>query len=181
MMSYTRDLQLSEYDAALLTEERNFSDYFEILVEDHPGIRPKSFANWLSGPVKGWLNEEGKEMEDFPLSTDQLASLVALVEKGRCSFTAASGKLFQEYLKQPGIAPGQLAAVLNLLQVSDSSSIEPVIDEVLLKMAGKVEEYKKGKKGLLALFVGEVMKRTRGQADPKLTNELIIKKINSSI
>ena len=180
MASYIKELQLSEYDAALLTDERNLSDYFETLVEDHPGLRPKSFANWLSGPVKGWLNEQGKEIDDFPLTTDQLASLVGLVEKGRCSFTAASGKLFQEYLKQPDTSAEKLAAQLNLLQVSDSSSMEPVIEEVLKKMAGKVEEYKKGKKGLLALFVGEVMKQTKGQADPKLTNELIIKKINSS-
>ncbi len=180
MVSYIKELQLSEYDAALLTDERYLSDYFDELVEDHPGIKPKSFANWLSGPVKGWLNEEGKEMEDFPLSASQLASLISLVEKGRCSFTAASGKLFQEYLKQPDSSVEELANQLNLLQVSDISSIEPVIEEVLMKMAGKVEEYKKGKKGLLALFVGEVMKQTRGQADPKLTNELIIKKINSS-
>ncbi|MBL0233585.1 MAG: Asp-tRNA(Asn)/Glu-tRNA(Gln) amidotransferase subunit GatB [Chitinophagaceae bacterium] len=177
---YMRELQLSAYDAALLTDEKSFSDYFEALVQDHPGIKPKRFANWLSGPVKEWLNEQGKEIEEFPLSTDQLASLVALVEKGRCSFSAASGKLFQECLKQPEQDIEQLAEKLNLLQVSDTASIEPVIEEVLQKMADKVEEYRNGKKGLLALFVGEVMKRSKGKADPKLTNELLIRKLNSS-
>lgn len=181
VIQYTRELKLSEYDAAFLSEEKDLSDYFDILVEEHPGVKPKSFANWLSGPVKEWMNENGKLIGEFPLSADQLASLVVLVEKGRCSFSAASGKLFQEFLKYPQKNVEALANEFNLLQVSDNESIEPVIDAVLAKMAAKVEEYRKGKKGLLALFVGEVMKQTKGKADPKLTNELISKKLNSSL
>jgi aspartyl-tRNA(Asn)/glutamyl-tRNA(Gln) amidotransferase subunit B len=73
--------------------------------------------------------------------------------------------------------PLQIAADNDLLQESNASALEPVIEEVLRNFAGKVEEYRKGKKGLLSLFVGEVMKRTKGRADPKLTNELLIKKI----
>jgi aspartyl-tRNA(Asn)/glutamyl-tRNA(Gln) amidotransferase subunit B len=180
MALYMGTLQLTAYDAALLTEEKNMADYFDQLLLTDNSIRPKSAANWISGPVKNWMNEERKDIGSFPLSPAQLASVISLVEKGQCSFTAASGKLFSEYLKDPTVNVAELASRLNLVQVSDSSSIEPVIDAVLGKMSAKVEEYKKGKKGLLALFVGEVMKQTKGKADPKLTNDLIIKKLNSS-
>jgi aspartyl-tRNA(Asn)/glutamyl-tRNA(Gln) amidotransferase subunit B len=176
-MVYASELQLSEYDASLLVDERSFSDYFEELLKASSGIRPKALANWMLGPVKNWLNESGKEISEFPLSPGTLSSLVHLIESGECSFTVGSGKLFAEMIRKPGADPKELAIKMNLLQESDSSSMELVIDKVLKKLGPKVEEYKKGKKGLLALFVGEVMKETKGKADPKLANELLLKKL----
>lgn len=172
---YITSLKLSEYDAAVLTEEKSISDYFE-QVTGHIN-NYKAAANWMLGPVKSWLKENGKEIEEFPISPAQLADLIGLVDAGKVSFSAASSKLFTQMIQTPGKDPAQIAIEENLIQQSDVTAIEPVIDKVLEKFADKVLEYKKGKKGLLALFVGEVMKQSKGKADPKLTNELLLEKL----
>ena len=82
-------------------------------------------------------------------------------------------------MKNPSKDPEQIAIEQNLIQQSDANSLEPIIDEVLEKHAEKVKEYKKGKKGLLSLFVGEVMKRSKGKADPRITNEILLEKLKS--
>jgi aspartyl-tRNA(Asn)/glutamyl-tRNA(Gln) amidotransferase subunit B len=183
---YTAELKLSEYDAAVLTEEKVFSDYFEKVISFLPstrsgegsGVRYKAAANWMLGPVKSWLNENGKLIEEFPVNPQQLAEVINLVDSGKVSFSAASTKLFTQLVKNPDKKPEQIAAEENLIQQSDVSAIGPIIDKVLEKFADKVTEYKKGKKGLLALFVGEVMKQSKGKADPKITNELLLEKLN---
>ncbi len=174
---YTAELHLSEYDATLLAEEKNFSDYFEKIILHTKNY--KAAANWMLGPVKSWLNEKEKDINEFPLSPEQLASVIQLVDSGKISFSAASSKLFSCLLQNPGKDPEEIAIEQNLLQQSDVSDIGPIIDSVLEKFAGKVIEYKKGKKGLLALFVGEVMKQSQGKADPKITNELLLEKLKS--
>jgi len=177
---YTTQFELSEYDAAVLTEEKLFSDYFEKLINtNETKIKPKSAANWMLGPVKSWLNENNKDIEEFPIKAWKLAGLINLVESNKLSFSAASSKVFIELLKNPGKDPEQIAIEENLVQDSDAANIEPVIEQVLLKYADKVMEYKKGKKGLLSLFIGEVMKQSKGKADPKLTNQLLIEKLKS--
>lgn len=178
---YTGALQLSVYDATALTEEKNFSDYFEQLVEAFPAnaSKAKAAANWMLGPVRSWLNEHDKEMEDFPVGPEQLCMLIGLVENGQLSFSAASAKIFPQMLEQPYKNPQQIASEQNLIQQSDASVLEPIIDEVLHKYADKIGEYKKGKKGLLSLFVGEVMKRSGGKADPSLTQSLLLEKLKS--
>lgn len=184
---YTGQFHLPEYDAQVLTEEKAMSDYFEKIIDsfssapDGKGweMQPKAAANWLLGPVKSWLNENGKEINDFPLQPGTIAALIQLIEAGKLSFSAASTKLFAHLIKDPGKDPQQAATELQLIQQSDSSFLDPVIDKVLEKYADKVTEYKKGKKGLLSLFVGEVMKQSKGKADPKMTNELLLKKLSA--
>jgi aspartyl-tRNA(Asn)/glutamyl-tRNA(Gln) amidotransferase subunit B len=178
IQKYISQYALSEYDARVLTEEKAFADYFEQLLAQKT-IKPKSAANWLSGPVKSWLNENNREIHDFPLPAAQMIRLIELVDAGKLSFSIASSRLFSILLQHPEKDPEQIAAEQNLIQQSDSSQLEPVIDEVLEKHAAKVAEYKKGKKGLLSLFVGEVMKQSKGQADPKITNEILLKKLNT--
>jgi aspartyl-tRNA(Asn)/glutamyl-tRNA(Gln) amidotransferase subunit B len=102
-----------------------------------------------------------------------------MTEEGKLSFSTASSRLFPLILKEPESDPEKLAILNNLLQQSDVLAIGLIIDKVLEKFADKAEAYKKGKKGLLALFVGEVMKETKGKADPKLTNELLLEKLKS--
>jgi len=197
---YTSEFQLSEYDATVLTEERSFADYFERVVSflhsplppspprgEGQGMRAgvrtgmmyKSAANWMLGPVKSWLNENNKETSEFPISPSQLALVINLVDSGKISFTAASTKLFNLLLENPDKNPEGIAKEQNLIQQSDLSDIGPIVDGVLEKFAAKVLEYKKGKTGLLALFVGEVMKQSKGKADPKITNELLLEKLKS--
>lgn len=174
---YTTRLQLSEYDATVLTEEKSFSDYFENLIRHTANY--KSAANWMLGPVKSWLNENNRQPEEFPLSAQQLGSLIELVDTGKVSFSVGSGKIFPQLLANPLLSSAQIAIEQNLIQESDVSAIGPVIDIVLAKFADKVVEYKKGKKGLLALFVGEVIKQSKGKADPKKTSELLLEKLKA--
>ncbi len=184
---YISEFQLSEYDATVLTDEKAFADYFENIISALPspprgegqGLRYKAAANWMLGPVKTWLNENGKEIFEFPLKPEQLSSIIKLVDAGKISFSMASTKLFSELLQNPDRDPEEFATEHNLLQQSDLSAIGQIIDNVLMKFADKVLEYKKGKKGLLALFVGEVMKQSKGKADPKITNELLLEKLKS--
>ncbi|MBK5269722.1 MAG: Asp-tRNA(Asn)/Glu-tRNA(Gln) amidotransferase subunit GatB [Bacteroidia bacterium] len=185
---YISEYQLSEYDATVLTEEKDFSNYFENVIESFKsstgngqlaGMNKKAAANWMLGPIKSWMNENNKEISEFPVEPIKIASLIDLVEKGKLSFSVASSKIFHSLLQDPEKDPEQIAIELNLFQQSDVSSLEPVINKVLEKYADKVVEYKKGKKGLLSLFVGEVMKQSKGKADPKITNELLLEKLKS--
>ncbi len=175
--TYTDKLGLPAYDAEVLTEERSFSDYFNQALEHSDNY--KGISNWMLGPVKTWLNENSKEISDFPISPSQLGRVVAMVDQGRLSFTTAAGKLFSLMLADPAEDPALIAEKHDLLQQSEVSDLEPIIDQVLIKFAAKVAEYKKGKKGLISLFVGEVMKLSKGKADPGITNELLLKKINN--
>ena len=172
---YTSALKLSDYDAGVLTEEKIFSNYFEKIIQHTTNY--KAAANWMIGPVKSWMNENGKEMDEFPVAAEQLAAVITLVDTGKVSFSAAPTKLLSKLVETPAKDPGQIADEENLVQQSDLSAIEPIIDKVLEKFADKVVEYKKGKKGLLSLFVGEVMKQSKGNADPKMTNQLLLEKL----
>jgi aspartyl-tRNA(Asn)/glutamyl-tRNA(Gln) amidotransferase subunit B len=174
---YTSAYQLSDYDAQVLTEDKAYSDYFESITRSTSNY--KAAANWMLGPVRSWLNENNKEINEFPVSSDKIAALIKLIDDGKLNFSVASAKIFPELLKAPGKEPEQIAISQNLLQQSDTASIEPIVEKVLEKFADKVTEYKKGKKGLLALFVGEVMKQSKGKADPKVTNELLLEKLKS--
>jgi aspartyl-tRNA(Asn)/glutamyl-tRNA(Gln) amidotransferase subunit B len=172
---YTNEWHLPEYDALVLTEERETADYFETIVQHNSNY--KAAANWMLGPVKSWLNEHGKSIVDFPLLPEKIAAVIQLVDTGKLSFSIASTRFFNYLLVHPDAIPAKAAEEQNLIQQSDSAAIEPIVDEVLLKFADKVQEYKKGKKGVLSLFVGEVMKRSKGKADPKVTNQLIVEKL----
>lgn len=182
---YISEWQLPEYDAQVLTEDKEIADYFESIIAslahspsgDGLGTRPKAAANWMLGPVKSWLNERNKEMRDFPLTPAKIAELVLLVEGNKISFSAASSRLFSYLLQHPSKGAEEAATEQNLIQQSDESELGPLIDEILAKYAEKVTEYKKGKKGVLSLFVGEVMKRSKGKADPKVTNAILLEKL----
>jgi aspartyl-tRNA(Asn)/glutamyl-tRNA(Gln) amidotransferase subunit B len=172
IQNYKSRYQLSDQDAEVLTSEKEFADYFESLVSSGD-IKPKSAANWMLGPVRSWMNEHGS----LSLKGDRLKELIRLVDDGKLNFSVASNKIFPELMKDPGQSAEQIAKDKNLFQDSDISSIDTIIENVLAEWPDKVKEYKRGKKGLLALFVGEVMKRSKGKADPKLTNQLLLEKL----
>jgi aspartyl-tRNA(Asn)/glutamyl-tRNA(Gln) amidotransferase subunit B len=106
-----------------------------------------------------------------------LAQLIRLVEEGRLSFSIAAERIYPVLLREPGREPLDIAVSLNVLQSSDTSEINRWIEQALEGMPDKVVEYKKGKKGLIGLFVGEVKKLSKGKADPKLTNQLLLQKL----
>ncbi|WP_276480516.1 Asp-tRNA(Asn)/Glu-tRNA(Gln) amidotransferase subunit GatB [Paraflavitalea pollutisoli] len=174
---YTTELNLPEYDARVLCDERETSDFFEAVIQHTANY--KAVANWMLGPIKSWQNENNASIELFPIAPATLAALIALVDSNQLNFSIASTRVLPALLKEPGKAPLELAKALNLLQDSNESNVAAWIEEVLNKMPEKVAEYQKGKKGLMGLFVGEVKKISKGKADPKLTNDILLKKLQS--
>lgn len=175
---YIQKYQLPAYDARLLSDEKETVQYFESVLAHTSDY--KSVANWLLGPLKAWMNEHNSGYDNFPLKAWQLASLVNLVASGQISFSSASSRLLPRLLELPDSDPATLAASLNLLQNAGAGEIEEWVTEVLGKMPDKVAEYKKGKKGLIGLFMGEVKKISKGKADPKMTTTLLEQKLHES-
>jgi aspartyl-tRNA(Asn)/glutamyl-tRNA(Gln) amidotransferase subunit B len=175
MEKYVNDYSIPLYDATVITETKELAAYFEKVCETTENF--KSVSNWIMGPFKSSLNELNLTADEFPVKPKMLGTLINLVDSGKVSYTVASQRLFPELLKNPNKSPMELAQQLNLLQDSDQDSIMPIVEEVLKEFPLKVEEYKKGKKGIVSMFMGEVMKRSKGKADPKMASELINKKL----
>jgi aspartyl-tRNA(Asn)/glutamyl-tRNA(Gln) amidotransferase subunit B len=167
---------LSEYDASILTEDKYVSDYFAQIIANTSDY--KAAANWIIGPIKSYVNEHAIAFESFPLKADKIAELIVLIEKGITNFSVASNKLLPALLANMDKSAMQLAEELNLVQSSNSDEIEKYIDLVLQEYPEKVLEYKSGKKGLMGLFVGEVMKKSGGKSDPKITTKLLNEKLS---
>ncbi|MBL7769294.1 MAG: Asp-tRNA(Asn)/Glu-tRNA(Gln) amidotransferase subunit GatB [Flavipsychrobacter sp.] len=176
LQRYLKDYQLPVYDARLLSDEKELVQYFDETIQFTKQY--KAVANWLLGPIKAWLNENNQQLDQFKLIPEQLAKLVELVQSGKISFSSASSRLFPRLLDQPDTDPATLAASLQLLQDAGEDQIEQWVTEVLSKMPDKVAEYKKGKRGLIGLFMGEVKKVSKGKADPKTTTAVLEQKLN---
>jgi aspartyl-tRNA(Asn)/glutamyl-tRNA(Gln) amidotransferase subunit B len=168
---------IPEYDAQVLTDSRDMAEYFQAICVHTSNY--KAASNWLMGPVKSALNNAGQSIQDFALVPRQLAEVIRLIDEGLISFSIASQKLFPALLEKPDAGVETLASELNLIQKSDSGFIVPVVHEVLAKYPDQVKLYKKGKKGLLGMFMGEVMKRTQGKADPKVASQLLRETLES--
>lgn len=176
---FVNDFGLSEYDARLLTQERETAEFFEKTAKvcASQGVSGKSFANLFINKISPWLAETGSSIEDFPVSAEQLVAYLQLIEDGKVSASMANQRLFPELMKSPSTQPLELAQSLNLLQSADSDFLEKIVDEVLAANPDKVAEYRKGKKGLIGFFMGEVMRKSQGKAEPKATNELVARKL----
>jgi aspartyl-tRNA(Asn)/glutamyl-tRNA(Gln) amidotransferase subunit B len=175
MLHYKNELGLPEYDAKLLSEDKATSDYFDVLIKQTTNY--KAASNWMNGPIKSWLNENNQDIETLTLHPEKIAELIALVDAGQVNFGVASAKIFPAMMLTSNTNALALATELNLLQVSDDGAIEEWVNQVLASMPDKVAEYKKGKKGLIGLFMGEVKKLSKGKADPKMTTKLLEEKL----
>ncbi len=173
---FTTEYGLSEYDASVLIDDKLSAFYFENVCKLSDNY--KAVSNWITVAIRGYLNENAMSIDEFKLTPAQIAEIIDLIDKGAINHTIASQTLFPALLESPEMSPSSLVAELNLSINSDTSFIEEIIDEVLNLYPEKVEEYKSGKKGLLGMFVGEVMKRSKGKADPKMTNQLISLKLD---
>jgi len=130
----------------------------------------------LMGPVKSLVKESGISLEDTKLPAAALAELIEMVENGDVSYSVASQQVLAEVISS-GRRPSDIVREKNLGQESDSHILLPVVQEVLAQNAEKVKLYRSGKKGLLGMFMGEVMKKTHGKADPKLASQLLIESL----
>jgi aspartyl-tRNA(Asn)/glutamyl-tRNA(Gln) amidotransferase subunit B len=170
---------LPEYDAEVLTETKELAAYFEELCSFNQ--LKKENSNWLMVPVKSYLNDHGIAIQDFSLPSKKLAELIRLVNENHFSYTVAAQELFPRLVMLPKSDILHLAKELNLLQNSDAEFIGGIIDNVIKEFPLKVEEYQNGKKGIISMFMGEVMKRSKGKANPKTANDLMLKKLSELV
>ncbi len=175
-IKYVKEFHLPEYDAHVLTDTKEVASFFEEVCK--LTTHYKAASNWIMGPVKSYLNEYSLSVAEFPISIKILAELIELVEANKISFSNASHRVFPELIKQPNQFALEVAQRLEVIQDNNQDAIMPIIEEVLNAFPQKVKEYKSGKKGIATMFMGEVMKRSKGNADPKMTIELITKKLN---
>ena len=176
MHKYVEQLKLSVYDAEILTSEKSVCNYFEELITYTSNY--KAAANWISGPVKTWANENALEINEIPVSPAKIAEIIALTDAGKINFTIASQQLFPKLLESPAKDAVALATELNLIVESDSDLIEQLAMDALAKYPDKVLEYKNGKTGIIGLFMGEIMKMSKGKADPKMATKILEEKLN---
>jgi aspartyl-tRNA(Asn)/glutamyl-tRNA(Gln) amidotransferase subunit B len=170
-------LGLSEYDATQLSEDKATAAYFESARK--LTTKYKAIANWMLGPLRQIVNERNSSFSELEITPAKLAGLIELVEEGKVNFSVASTKILSALTQDSSKEPLQLATELNLLQVSESGDLEAWADEVLTKMPDKVAEYKKGKKGLIGLFMGEMKKLSKGKADPKIATRILEEKLKN--
>jgi aspartyl-tRNA(Asn)/glutamyl-tRNA(Gln) amidotransferase subunit B len=163
------------YDAGILTSDCDLADYFEKCLEGFN--QPKSVANWIMGSLLGLLNAEGKSIDQSPVSAPDLAGLLKLIDDGTISGKIA--KMVFGEMALSGKPPRQIVEEKGLVQISDSSTIEAIIAKVLSGSPAEVKAYRNGKTKLMGFFVGQVMKETRGKANPRMVNAILKKKLET--
>jgi aspartyl-tRNA(Asn)/glutamyl-tRNA(Gln) amidotransferase subunit B len=166
---------LSDYDIEQLCEHKEEADFYTAFTKHTPLY--KAAANWMIGPIREYINETKGSYSNLMPHIPNLAALLQLVESNQLSFSVASSKVFKGII-ETSLPPLQYAQDHNLLQTNSADEINSWIDEVLAEQIEKVAEYKKGKKGLIGLFVGEVKKKSKGKADPKIATQLLEQKLS---
>lgn len=168
---YTQDLKLSDYDAGILTDSKSIALFFEEVISNTKNY--KSAANWVMGEVKSYLNQNGLEIEDLPVSAKQIAGIINMIEGGKVSNSAAAQKLFPALIENPTADIDELAVSLNIIQESNADSLKEVILGVFGQHPDEVSRFKAGENQLTGFFMGQIMKASGGKADPKTTNALL--------
>jgi aspartyl-tRNA(Asn)/glutamyl-tRNA(Gln) amidotransferase subunit B len=168
---YTEQLGLSAYDANLITDSKPIALYFEDIIKHTSNY--KTAANILMGDIKSYLNQNGLEIEDFPIEASKIASLIQLIDDGKISFSIASQKIFPVMLENTNVLPLEIAEKMNLIQDSNEDSLKAYILEVIEQNPAEVDRYKAGEKQLVGFLMGQLMKVSKGKADPKQANQLL--------
>jgi aspartyl-tRNA(Asn)/glutamyl-tRNA(Gln) amidotransferase subunit B len=170
---FVEDYGLPAYDADLLTTDRELADYFETCLDTFNS--PKPVSNWIMGPLLGVLNTAGTSIDASPVSPENLGRLLQLIEEGVISGKIAK-TVFDE-MAVSGHAPDRIVKERGLVQVSDASQIETAVEKVMAANADEVQAYRSGKTKLLGFFVGQVMRETKGKANPQVVNEVLTVKL----
>lgn len=172
---YMKEFGLSSEDAVFMTNDKATADYFEAAVD--AGADPKACVNWLMGEFASQLSTEGIEIAKAPVSAENLAGLLKLISKGTISGKIAK-KVFATMWKEGG-NPEEIVKAQGLVQISDTAELSKLVDEVVGKNPKAVEDFKAGKKKAVGALVGQIMKATKGKANPRVINELLNKKLQS--
>lgn len=172
---YMKEFGLSSEDAVFMTNDKATADYFEAAVD--AGADPKACVNWLMGEFASQLSTDGIEIAKAPVSAENLAALLKLISKGTISGKIAK-KVFATMWKEGG-NPEEIVKAQGLVQISDTAELSKLVDEVIGKNPKAVEDFKAGKKKAVGALVGQIMKATKGKANPRVINELLNKKLQS--
>ena len=171
---YMEEFGLSAYDAGILTAARSMAEYFEACLAD--GADAKGAANWIMGDLAKNLNAEGKTIEESPVEAQRLAQMLKLIEKGTISSKIAK-KVFAEMWTSSD-APEKIVEDKGLVQITDTKAIEAIVDAVIAANPKPVADYKSGNKKAVGALVGQVMKQSKGKANPQLVNQLLAEKLS---
>ena len=171
---YMEEFGLSAYDAGILTASRSMAEYFEACLAD--GADAKGAANWIMGDLAKNLNAEGKTIEESPVEAQRLAQMLKLIEKGTISSKIAK-KVFAEMWTSSD-APEKIVEDKGLVQITDTKAIEAIVDAVIAANPKPVADYKSGNKKAVGALVGQVMKQSKGKANPQLVNQLLAEKLS---
>jgi aspartyl-tRNA(Asn)/glutamyl-tRNA(Gln) amidotransferase subunit B len=171
---YMSEFGLPEYDAGVITMSKDISDFFDAAVQT--GADAKSVANWLMGDLIGYLNANEKEMKDIQMTPESLGQMIKLIEKGTISNSIAK-KVFKEMVES-GKDPEKIVEEKGLVQISDEGAIKQMVDEVIAKNPQAVEDFKAGKEKAIGALVGQVMKASKGKANPGVVNQLLRDALN---
>jgi aspartyl-tRNA(Asn)/glutamyl-tRNA(Gln) amidotransferase subunit B len=171
-------LGLSEYDAILLSSEKEIAAYFDELIIFNNHF--KASANWVVGPLRTHLHETGTHAKDFKVQPKVLSELIELIDAGKLNYSVAANQVFPELIKNPLISAEDAANALQVLIDTDADDLNLLIEEVLNNYPDKVKEYQNGKKGVLGLFMGDLMKKTKGKINPQIASKLVIEKLENS-
>jgi aspartyl-tRNA(Asn)/glutamyl-tRNA(Gln) amidotransferase subunit B len=173
---FTKEFNLSDYDANILTDEKEIALYFNNLCSITNNY--KTAANFVNGSVKSYLNETATHIADFTISPDRLVGLITLIDEGKISNSVATSKVFPLMIGSD-LSAEDIATNNNWIQERNSDVLIIFVEQAIAKYPEKVQEYKGGKKGLIGLFMGEVMKLSKGKADPKVCNQLLREKLEN--
>lgn len=168
---YVNDYKLTDYDATNLTDNKDIALFYEEITNHTKNY--KGAANWVMGDIKSFLNQRGLEVSEFPISAKSIAELIAIIDEGKISSSAASQKVFPAMLDKPETSPLEIAESLNIIQDSNEDAILGFINEVIEQHPDEVSRYKNGEKQLVGFFMGQLMKISKGKADPKAANALM--------
>lgn len=174
-LRFMREYKLSAYDAGVLTDERALADYFEATVK--AGASPKAAANWVTNEVARELNTRRITLDAWRVTPQMLSELVQAVETGKIS--TAVGREVLAQMQETGKSANAIIAEKGLVQISDTSALESLVDKVIAAHPNAVADFKKGKKEALGFFVGQVMRQTKGKANAKIVTELLKKKLEA--
>jgi aspartyl-tRNA(Asn)/glutamyl-tRNA(Gln) amidotransferase subunit B len=172
---FEREYGLTRYEADLLTEDQAVADYFEMAVrgaqQGDPPIEPRALATWITGELFRLMNEAGVEIEEVRIPPAALVDLIRMVQQGEINLN--TGKMVLREAFETGEAPRRIVEAKGLTQIRDVEALRAIVLRVIEENPREVESYLRGKEGVLKWFVGQVMRATRGQADPQRANELI--------
>ena len=172
---YVEEYGIKEYDADVILQTKESSDFYDATVA--AGADPKLAANWLNTQVNGYLNEEQVEIQDIKLTPENLAQIIKMIKDGTISSKIAK-KVFKESIEN-GTDPKKYVEDKGMVQLSDLSVLEPMVKKVVDNNPQSVEDFKNGKDRAIGFLVGQIMKETRGKANPKVVNELLNKELQS--